>query len=148
MTPPFRPDCLSELAPSSLLPALVRARSVLAQEIGETCVQQPATARIIDGKSIAAQIRSEIRTHVDELKRDHGTTPGLAVVLVGNRTDSSTYVRMKKRAADEVGFYSVDRSFPESVTEEELLACVRDLNSDPKVSSVASAASCVWSSIP
>jgi len=59
--------------------------------------------------------------------------PGLAVVLVGDRTDSSTYVRMKKRAADEVGFHSVDCKFSESVSEGELLECVRKLNSDPKV---------------
>lgn len=45
----------------------------------------------------------------DELKASHGVTPGLAVVLVGNRTDSATYVRMKKKAAEEVGFYSVDK---------------------------------------
>ena len=93
----------------------------------------PSGARIIDGKAIAAEIRAEIRHSVDELKREHGTTPGLAVVLVGMRRDSQAYVRMKKQASDEVGFYSVDRSFPESVTQDELLACVCELNHDPKV---------------
>mmetsp|Transcript_11746 Transcript_11746/g.27140 ORF Transcript_11746/g.27140 Transcript_11746/m.27140 type:complete len:369 (-) Transcript_11746:365-1471(-) len=90
-------------------------------------------ARIIDGKRIAEEIRSEVRVGVADLERDHSTRPGLAVVLVGNRTDSSTYVRMKKRAADEVGFYSIDRHFDESVSQQQLLQCVRELNDDPKV---------------
>jgi len=90
-------------------------------------------ARIIDGKAIAAEIRAETKVQVDALRRDHGVTPGLAVVLVGQRTDSATYVRMKKKAAEEVGFHSVDRAFPESVTEAELLACVEKLNGDAAV---------------
>ena len=81
-----------------------------------------STARIIDGKAIAQAIREEIREVTEALVSEHGVTPGLAVVLVGSRTDSSTYVRMKKRAAAEVGFYSVDKEFPESVGQEELLA--------------------------
>ena len=60
-----------------------------------------STARVIDGKAIAQEIREEIREFTEELVREHGVTPGLAVVLVGNRTDSSTYVRMKKKAAAE-----------------------------------------------
>ena len=95
--------------------------------------EPPTTGRLIDGKAVAKAIRGEIRESTEALVREHGVTPGLAVVLVGNRTDSSTYVRMKKRAAAEVGFYSVDREFPESVSQEELLACVRALNDDPKV---------------
>ena len=91
-----------------------------------------STARVIDGKAIAQAIREEIREVTEALVREHGVTPGLAVVLVGSRTDSSTYVRMKKRAAAEVGFYSVDKEFPESVGQEELLACIRALNDDPK----------------
>lgn len=55
------------------------------------------TARIIDGKAIAADIRGEVRTSVEEMKREHGTTPGLAVVLVGSRRDSKAYVSMKKK---------------------------------------------------
>ena len=97
----------------------------------------PPSARLIDGKAIAQTIRTEIRDETQQLINEHGVTPGLAVVLVGNRTDSSTYVRMKKRAAAEVGFYSVDKEFPETVGQEELLACIRVLNDDPKVASCA-----------
>ena len=90
-------------------------------------------ARLIDGKAIAAAVRRDIKASSDELKAAHGTTPGLAVVLVGNRTDSATYVRMKKKAAAEVGFYSVDRNFDETVTQEQLLATVEELNADPRI---------------
>ena len=90
-------------------------------------------AKLIDGKAISQEIRNEIKEHATELKDKHSVTPGLAVVLVGGRTDSATYVRMKKKAAAEVAFHSVDKSFEESVTEAELLQCMRDLNADPAV---------------
>ena len=92
-----------------------------------------APATIIDGKAIAANIRSEVRQQSTELAEKHGVVPGLAVVLVGNRTDSKTYVRMKKRAADECGFYSVDKKFDETVTQQQLIDTVHELNNDPKV---------------
>ena len=60
-------------------------------------------AKIIDGKAMAAVIQSEVKQGVAELERDKGITPGLAVVLVGERADSQTYVRSKKKAAKEVG---------------------------------------------
>ena len=94
------------------------------------------SATIIDGKAVAKQIRIEVREGVEDLKGKHGVVPGLAVVLVGNRTDSATYVRMKKRAATEVGFYSIDRQFDESVTQQQLLDTVRELNADPQVHAI------------
>ena len=62
-----------------------------------------STSNLIDGTSIAKTIREELKETVDILKETHGVTPGLAVVLVGERKDSATYVRMKKRACDEIG---------------------------------------------
>lgn len=93
-------------------------------------------AELIDGKAVAAQIRTEVREGTEDLKQQHGIIPGLAVVLVGNRTDSSTYVRMKKRVAKEVGFYSLDINFDDAVTQDELLSTVRKLNADPKVHAI------------
>ena len=92
-----------------------------------------AEASIIDGKAVAAEIRAEVKAHVDELQREHSVTPGLAVVLVGQRTDSATYVRMKKRAAAECGFHSVDLDFEADVTQEKLEAAIDGLNADDKV---------------
>ena len=64
-------------------------------------------ATIIDGKKIAADIRLEIKAEVDKLKTKYGgKVPGLAVVIVGERKDSQTYVRMKRKACDEVGIHS------------------------------------------
>ncbi|CAE7747048.1 folD, partial [Symbiodinium pilosum] len=86
----------------------------------------------IDGKAIAAEVRAEIKEYTAELKAQHGVTPGLAVILVGSRKDSQSYVRNKKKAADEVGFHTVDVTLPETVTQEELLGEVEKLNDDPQ----------------
>jgi len=113
----------------SVLEALARVPPVVASAAA-------GPAKLIDGKKIAADIRSEVKRQTDELVKDHGITPGLAVVLVGERTDSATYVRMKKRAADECGFFSIDRKFDESVTQQQLLDTVSELNADPKVHAI------------
>jgi 5,10-methylene-tetrahydrofolate dehydrogenase/methenyl tetrahydrofolate cyclohydrolase len=91
------------------------------------------SAAIIDGKAIAAAIREEIRQEVEALEATSGHTPGLATVLVGGRRDSQTYVRMKKRACEEVGIVSFGRELPEDVSQETLLQVVADLNADPRV---------------
>ena len=57
---------------------------------------------ILSGKAVAEQIRGELKEEVSALKSSTGLTPGLAVVLVGDRTDSATYVRMKRKACEEV----------------------------------------------
>jgi len=96
-------------------------------------VQSKQEPIIIDGKGTAATIRQEIAKAVKFLKEKHKATPGLATVLVGNRTDSATYVRFKKKAAAEVGFHSIDRHLDEKVTEEELLKVVKELAEDDEV---------------
>jgi len=60
------------------------------------------TSNIIDGKKIADKIGKNLKTRVEKLK-ESGRTPGLAVIMVGDRTDTSTYVRMKRRKAEELG---------------------------------------------
>jgi len=92
-----------------------------------------ATASIIDGKQIAADIRQEIAAEVAALKAATGKVPGLAVVLVGSRKDSETYVRSKKKACAEVGFDSYGTDLPEDATEDELLKVVEAYNADPNV---------------
>ncbi|GAB5366719.1 hypothetical protein AAMO2058_001167600 [Amorphochlora amoebiformis] len=96
-------------------------------------MSQEHEAKIIDGKAIAKIIRGEIKEAVDALVKEHKVTPGLATVLVGNRPDSATYVRFKKRAAKEVGFYSVDVKLDQTVSEEDLIKEVHKLAADPKV---------------
>lgn len=90
-------------------------------------------AEIIDGKAIAQQIRRELKAEVEEIRAKHDVTPGLAMVLVGDRKDSQTYVRNKKKACDEVGIISYGTDLPESASEEEVLAVVMAYNADPAV---------------
>ena len=132
----IRPPSLSHSATSPTVESLSARVSVLeALARGPSAIFASAVepARIIDGRKVAAQIRTEVKQGAEELQKDHGIVPGLAVVLVGNRTDSKTYVRMKKRAANEVGFHSVDKNFEETVSTQQLIDCVKALNADPKV---------------
>jgi 5,10-methylene-tetrahydrofolate dehydrogenase/methenyl tetrahydrofolate cyclohydrolase len=92
-----------------------------------------APGKIIDGKAIAATIRGEIKDKVAALKGSHGKTPGLAVVIVGERKDSQTYVRMKRKACEEAGIASFHAEIPETATEAEVLKTVRKFNADPNV---------------
>lgn len=91
------------------------------------------SAKIIDGKEIAAAIRSEIKAEVDAMKAEHGQVPGLATVLVGERKDSQTYVRMKKKACAEVGITSFGHDLPVDIGQADLLKIVQDLNANPEV---------------
>jgi 5,10-methylene-tetrahydrofolate dehydrogenase/methenyl tetrahydrofolate cyclohydrolase len=94
------------------------------------------TAQLIDGKAIAATIRAEIAEEVASLKEKFDVVPGLAAVLVGERKDSQTYVRMKKKACAEVGITSIGVDLPGDVSQEELIAKVRELNADPAVDGI------------
>ena len=88
-------------------------------------------AKIIDGKRIAADIRAEIKDEVERLKAKTGKVPGLAVVIVGERKDSQTYVRMKRKACDEVGIHSFHSELPETISEKELIDVVKGYNDNP-----------------
>ncbi|CAD6272886.1 unnamed protein product [Miscanthus lutarioriparius] len=90
-------------------------------------------AQIIDGKAIAADVRREVAVDVAALSSAHGIVPGLAVVIVGSRKDSQTYVNMKRKACAEVGVCSIDVDLPEDISEPALVAEVHRLNADPAV---------------
>ena len=89
-------------------------------------------ATILNGKQVAAEIRAELKTRAEALRKD-GVVPCLAVLLAGDDPASKIYVRNKKRACEEIGIESRELLFPESVTEEELIAQIRALNADPAV---------------
>jgi methylenetetrahydrofolate dehydrogenase (NADP+) / methenyltetrahydrofolate cyclohydrolase len=90
------------------------------------------TARIIDGKAIAANLQAKIAVKVRTLSA-RGVVPGLAVVLVGDNPASEVYVRNKSKAVQEAGMRSFDERLPAAASEAELLALVRRLNGDPQV---------------
>jgi methylenetetrahydrofolate dehydrogenase (NADP+) / methenyltetrahydrofolate cyclohydrolase len=89
-------------------------------------------AIIIDGKEIAKKTKSEIVGQVQEMKT-RGMTPGLAVILVGDNQASRTYVNSKQKTARELGMHNVLIEYPESITEQELLAKIDELNNDENI---------------
>ncbi|MBY6203090.1 bifunctional methylenetetrahydrofolate dehydrogenase/methenyltetrahydrofolate cyclohydrolase FolD [Maritalea mobilis] len=91
------------------------------------------TAQIIDGKAFAATVREKVAAHVTRLKDDHGITPGLAVVLVGEDPASQVYVRNKGKQTVEVGMTSFEHKLPAETSEADLLALIDQLNADPAV---------------
>ena len=91
------------------------------------------SATIIDGKAFAAKVRAEVGDHVARLKADHGLTPGLAVVLVGEDPASQVYVRSKGKMTVEVGMESFEYKRDADISEADLLALVDQLNNDPAV---------------
>ncbi|KAI3975268.1 hypothetical protein MKX01_033508 [Papaver californicum] len=95
--------------------------------------QQEKKACIVDGKAIAQTIRSEITTEVQLLSEKYGKFPGLAVVLVGSRKDSQSYVNLKRKACAEVCIKSFNVDIPEQVSEAELISKVHELNANPDV---------------
>src|SRR5204863_4033613 len=91
------------------------------------------TARIIDGKAIAADLRARVADEVARVKRESGLTPGLAVVLVGNDSASEIYVRSKHAQTQAAGMASFEHKLPAEVAQADLLALIAKLNRDPAV---------------
>jgi methylenetetrahydrofolate dehydrogenase (NADP+) / methenyltetrahydrofolate cyclohydrolase len=88
---------------------------------------------IIDGKAFAARVRGQVQAHVARLREEHGITPGLAVVLVGEDPASQVYVRNKHASTVEVGMASFEHRLAVDTGEADLLALIRRLNADPAV---------------
>lgn len=86
----------------------------------------------LDGKQLSSKIRGEIKKRVDILK-EHGITPCLAVVLVGNDSASQVYIRNKKRAAAKLGIKTFDKTLPASISEVKLIEMIEQLNQDESV---------------
>ena len=94
------------------------------------------TAQIIDGTAIAAKIREEVKEKVAARVAAGKPKPGLATVLVGERVDSATYVRMKQKACADLGMNSFHHPLPADISQEEIEKVVRDLNADPAVNGI------------
>ncbi|NEX19058.1 bifunctional methylenetetrahydrofolate dehydrogenase/methenyltetrahydrofolate cyclohydrolase FolD [Thiorhodococcus mannitoliphagus] len=94
------------------------------------------SAAILDGKAIAADIRADVRTQVEHLLANGGRAPGLAVVLVGENPASQVYVRNKRKACAEVGFYSELHELAATTSQETLEGLIDQLNADPKIDGI------------
>jgi methylenetetrahydrofolate dehydrogenase (NADP+) / methenyltetrahydrofolate cyclohydrolase len=90
-------------------------------------------AEIIDGKAIAADVRAEVRSQVDEYRERFGESPGLATVLVGDDPASKIYVGGKHRASEEVGIRSIAHDLPADTSEDDVIELVEDLNTDDAI---------------
>jgi methylenetetrahydrofolate dehydrogenase (NADP+)/methenyltetrahydrofolate cyclohydrolase len=92
-------------------------------------------AQIIDGKQVAADMRAELKEEVAKLK-EQNIVPGLGVILVGEDPASQSYVTAKERACEELRIYSDDNRLPAETTQEDLIALVNRMNSDPKINGI------------
>ena len=139
--PPFL-SSLSFPSPSSLSSPSPLSPSIISSSLSSppsTIMQTSAEATgvtSIDGTATADTIRDELKRRVELLKSTSGRAPGLAVVLVGSRPDSATYVRMKKKACAEAGIVDLGRDLPENATEADILALVQELNADNRVDGI------------
>jgi len=91
---------------------------------------------LIDGKKIAAELREDLRREVVELKSKHNKIPGLTVILIGDMAPSQIYVRMKEKAANEVGLKSEVIRYPGTVEEKTVLDKIDELNKDESISGI------------
>jgi len=91
---------------------------------------------LIDGKKVAAELREELKKEVSNLKAKYNKTPGLTVILIGDMAPSQIYVRMKEKAANEVGLKSEVIKYPNEVEEKTVLDKIHELNKDDGVSGI------------
>lgn len=101
-----------------------------------TVREEPFTmVELIDGKQLAKQLNEETATRVAALKK-RGITPGIAVILVGDDPASAIYTLNKHRKAEKLGMKSVLKTFPADASQEEVMACVQELNNDPSIHAI------------
>src|SRR5579864_6258128 len=96
----------------------------------------PYIARLIDGKAIAAQIRAEVKLEAEAFTKKTSTTPRIAFILVGNNPASEVYVRNKGTSSEEAGFAGDTLRLPETISENELLEKISELNNDPRTHAI------------
>ena len=94
------------------------------------------TAQLIDGKALAAKVRAGLKIDAEEITRQRGRPPGIAVVRVGEDPASKIYVGAKQKAAQEAGFGSWEHHLDTTVSQQDLLALVAKLNADPAVDGI------------
>ena len=100
-----------------------------------TAYNQPNMPQILDGNRVRDDIKSELKPRIQAIAA-LGAPPGLAVVLVGNNPASEIYVRNKIKSCHDLGIYSESIAPPDSISTEELLAVVRDLNQRPDIDGI------------
>ena len=96
-------------------------------------MSQGGSSNVIDGRRISQLVQEEVKLHVEQLKSEHGVEPGLAVLIIGDRTDSQVYVKHKVIACEKCGIKSVKVELGKETTQEEAERVVRELNGDSSI---------------
>jgi len=92
--------------------------------------------QLIDGKSLAKKVQTTVSTEVAQLKQEKNIVPGLAVILIGDDPASHAYVKMKAKACENVGFYSITHNMPDTISQDEIIATIEMMNDNPRIDGI------------
>ncbi len=92
--------------------------------------------QLIDGKSLAKKVQDSVSAGVEQLKQEKNIVPGLAVLLIGDDPASHAYVKMKAKACEKVGFYSITHNMPDSISQDEIIATIEMMNNNPRIDGI------------
>ena len=92
--------------------------------------------QLIDGKSLANKVQVSVAKEVEQLKQEKNIVPGLAVILIGDDPASHAYVKMKAKACEKVGFYSITHSMPDAISQDEIIATIEMMNNNPRIDGI------------
>lgn len=92
--------------------------------------------QLIDGKSLAKKVQTTVANEVAKLKQEKNIVPGLAVILVGDDPASHAYVKMKAKACENVGFYSITHNMPDTISQDEIIATIEMMNNNPRIDGI------------
>jgi methylenetetrahydrofolate dehydrogenase (NADP+)/methenyltetrahydrofolate cyclohydrolase len=92
--------------------------------------------QLIDGKSLANKVQTNVASKVEQLKQEKNIVPGLAVILIGDDPASHAYVKMKAKACEKVGFYSITHNMPDTISQDEIIATIEMMNNNPRIDGI------------
>ncbi len=92
--------------------------------------------QLIDGKSLAKKVQDSVAQEVSDLKQEKNIVPGLAVILIGDDPASHAYVKMKAKACESVGFYSIAHNMPDTISQAEIIATIEMMNNNPSIDGI------------
>ncbi len=92
--------------------------------------------QLIDGKSLANKVQGVVAKGVEVLKQDRNIVPGLAVILIGDDPASHAYVKMKAKACEKVGFYSITHNMPDTISQDEIIGTIEMMNGNPRIDGI------------
>ena len=92
--------------------------------------------QLIDGKSLATKVQTQVASEVEQLKQEKNIVPGLAVILIGDDPASHAYVKMKAKSCEKVGFYSITHNMPDTISQDEIIATIEMMNNNPRIDGI------------